>query len=369
VFVLFLLLSFLQAERFPQAHSPLFNMSSWTREDLLSTDSTVAEGAWASLCRRPQTLYTLESSDWAQIMHKGLQWDGKAAGYNATSATTVLKQFTGQIVVSQDMAYFRGIFLYAFALAFEMEWGSAFPALNAEQIQVAFHLYEYMDQHPDNVQEDTDLHWDKLKLPLSQQLGLAYKRSENPMSHEVRKELLKPLPIIDGIPEHAPENNFKNDSSREADKVHKAWEKSLLEGLRVLTCLDAKLNDNDEIEGTKKDLMTTAFFLFAELQHRIQDYRRTASVPGSVAKDKENVLFTKDELAVHKLQRSVDTMRSKGGHTSKGGKGQKGHFRASSYSYDSSPTTSSFGNSNPQKCGHGGRKGGGGRGGRGKGKG
>ena len=41
------------------------------------------------------------------------------------------------------------------------------------------------------------------------------------MTHEVRKELLKKLPLVEGIPEFAKDNNFKTDATREADKVHK----------------------------------------------------------------------------------------------------------------------------------------------------
>jgi hypothetical protein len=337
----------------------------------MSADAAVSAVAWSSLCRSPQTVYTLNPQDWAQVMNRGAQWQGQAAGYNPTSATMILRTCTAKTILSTDMNYYRLIFLYAFALCFEMEWDATFPVLNAEQTDAAFLLQEYINDHPDNNLGDVEeeLPWDKQKLPLSQVLQLAYKRAEAPMTHEVRKELLKKLPLVEGIPEFAKENNFKTDATREADKIHKAWEKSLDEGLRVLACLDAKLNNEDEelVEGTKKELMTTAFFLFAELQHRIQDYRRTTSVPGSVTKDKDNLLFTKEEVATAKLQRSVDSMRSKGGYNSKGGKGQQNRFRNSPNPYVAQ-SSSDYGGyqSGPQKGGKGGRKGGGGRGGKGR---
>jgi hypothetical protein len=352
-------------------------MATWTKQALLSDDSATAEAAWANLCRYPHSLYLLASNDSVEVMNKGLHWTGVSQGYTSSSAMQVLRTCTGKVVVSQDMAYYRVIFLYAFALCFEMNWESSFPALNSEQSDTAFLLQDYIVEHPDNHQEEEveELHWDKLKLPLSSLLALAYKRAETPMSYEVRKELLLKLPLIEEIPEHAKDNNFKNDSTRETDKVHKAWEKSSGEVLRVLACLDAKLNSDGQgiaadIEGTKKDLMTTAFYLLSDLQHRIQDYRRTASVPGSVVKDKDNLLFTKEEVATAKLQKSIDSMRSKGNY-SKGGRGNQSRFRGNSNAY--SAPSSSGGESGFQQSGYsnqpkgkGGRKGGPGRGGRGR---
>ena len=84
---------------------------SWTKDQLLSADPLAAEVAWAHLCRQPQTLYTLASEDWVQVMNRGSQWNGQAAGYNATSATTIIRLCTARIVSNVDMAYYRSIFL------------------------------------------------------------------------------------------------------------------------------------------------------------------------------------------------------------------------------------------------------------------
>ena len=157
-------------------------------------------------------------------MNRGAQWGGQAAGYNATSATTILRTCTGKVILNPDMAYYRIIFLYAFALCFEMVWDAAFPVLDSEQVETAFLLQDYIIDHPDNNREEgaEELPWDKTKLPLLQVLQLAFKRAEAPCTHEVQKELLKKLPLVEGIPEFAKDNNFKTDATREADKVHKA---------------------------------------------------------------------------------------------------------------------------------------------------
>ena len=140
----------------------------WTKEELLSDDAAVAEVAWSSLFRCPQSLYALASKDWVQVMNRGSQWNGQAAGYNPTSATTVLRTCTGKVVSSSDMAYYRIIFLYAFALCFEMAWDAKFPALNSEQLDTAFLLQDYINDHPDNNQLEVEevLPWDKPKLQL-----------------------------------------------------------------------------------------------------------------------------------------------------------------------------------------------------------
>ena len=194
----------------------------WTKDELCSADPLVAEVVWALLCRQPQTLYTLPSEDWVQVMNQGSQWGAQAAGYNATSAMMVIRGCTGRIVSSVDMAYFRTIFLYAFALCFEMSWDASFPVLTPEQTETAFLLQEFINEHPEN-QGDTELHWDKSKLHLGSRLTLALKRAEVPMTHELRKELLKELPVVEGIPEFAAENNFKSNVAKHSDKVHGAW--------------------------------------------------------------------------------------------------------------------------------------------------
>ena len=71
-----------------------------------------------------------------------------------------------------------------------------------------------------------------------------------------------------------------------------------------------------------QELVHRTFFMTAELMHRVEDYRKTRSIPTSVAK--ANVLFDKNDLAVANFQKIINRLggSSKGGFRYGKGKGK-----------------------------------------------
>ena len=102
--------------------------------------------------------------------------------------------------------------------------------------------------------------------------------------------VLKELPIFKGLAQKGQENNHARDGAFPQDKVHRAWQTSVLNLMRIMACLFegvAHLPDDDET----KILFLQAFHLMGELENRIKTYRKQRSIPTSVQKAEEDVLF------------------------------------------------------------------------------
>ena len=94
------------------------------------------------------------------------------------------------------------------------------------------------------------------------------------------------------------------------DKVHKSWENSTLNILRMLAVIDAKLVDlqappSDVVLDT---IVDRAFAATTDLFLRIQEYRKKKSIPDAMSF--KNPLFSKEDLALAAHNQKVNKASS-----------------------------------------------------------
>ena len=96
---------------------------------------------------------------------------------------------------------------------------------------------------PEDDEVDFSLPWDNPKLDLPESLQTVWFRAVQPMSTEVRRLLLEEVPKVPPIPVCAPDNNYRKDGQREMDRLHKNWQTSICQAMRLLAttqvCMEA----------------------------------------------------------------------------------------------------------------------------------
>ena len=142
------------------------------------------------------------------------------------------------------------------------------------------------------------------------------------------KSLLEEVPIFRELPARAPENNVTAVARSPLDKVHRAWQQSLLHGLRLFAYLYTGMRhceDHKFLEIAQK------FWLHqCELYTKVENHRRERTVPGSVQVHKE-VLIKPEDLqaaaAANKIQARTSTFKGGKGRGQYSFRGFRGGFR------------------------------------------
>ena len=145
------------------------------------------------------------------------------------------------------------------------------------------------------------------------------------------------VPIISPIALRAPENNHRGDSNNRFDRECRAWQQSLLHICRLLAFSGMAFETDDEeslnLDVDPNEKFLSAFHLAAHLEKRIENYRKSTSIRGSVQKPDQ--LFDKTDLQLANTARNINKQpsafqpsRGKGGKGGFQGKGWKGRGRS-----------------------------------------
>ena len=133
---------------------------------------------------------------------------------------------------------------FLFGLALYSEVGAPSFDLTAEQSTAAFAVAGVLGgkinaksivprlDHNANDEETsmrTALPWDLSKIPMPNTFVAAWDCVKSPVTYETRKTILDGVPLLKGIPELAPDNNYRKDKEHAMDKVHRSCEKSCYE--------------------------------------------------------------------------------------------------------------------------------------------
>ena len=157
-----------------------------------------------------------------------------------------------------------------------------------------------------------------IELPLWFEEAWNCSRDPDGERFDLRK-VLEELPIVAQIPRKAYNNNHNADGKGYLGKSVKSRQQKLLHALRMLGHLSIS-------EGSENSYVSLlhVFYLLAELEQSLCDFRKTQSVKGSVAHS--NQLFTKEELANANLAAKINRLSSKG--SSKGSRGKGKGFQS-----------------------------------------
>ena len=304
--------------------------------NLLALDPSVLDTAWCAFLSNPRAWALVIPEDRREeILKTGFDGWSSTTKLNTTRLAKLFRDNFGVTLVSSSFLIYRNAFLFGIALAWGVEANQY--DLDAQQSEAAFAVSDVIGGKRINVpggaevfgdetaDEDEEfsaiLPWDSPSIPLPTSLAAAWQRAHTPMSMETRSYLLEDVPEVDEVPTRAPENNHRRDNQHGLDKVIRSWQTSLLGNLRLLSTITDCL-ESEEPSMDPQELVHRTFFMTAELMHRVEDYRKTRSIPTSVAK--ANVLFDKNDLAVANFQKSINRLggSNKGGFRYGKGKGK-----------------------------------------------
>ena len=263
-------------------------------------------------------------------LNQGHKWSG--SGWTTSRASRVVYELTGVPLVTSRVEHYRNAFLYAIAMAKEVEILEL--DLPDRASEVAYNLcailcdpnWPYPEQpapgDPAGVaqKEEEDakaeaeiagLEWDEQTEELPKELKFIYDQVLAGKRKLELRSVLECLPKFSELPARAPENNFRKDGQRSQDRTVKTWQQSLLHILRMQAVLYLGVQngaDPKEIET----LQQQQFQLACEMYCKMSNWRKEASVPGCVPTG-ETVLFEKEEMQTVTQMNKVNQMaRGKG---------------------------------------------------------
>ena len=94
--------------------------------------------------------------------------------------------------------------------------------------------------------EEIQLPWDEPQAELPVELAFLW---TNKLAGERRldmKTVLGSVPRFKGLPRQAPQNNHRYDSNSKQDKKERAWQQTLLHGLRLFSTVYLKLGEREQ---------------------------------------------------------------------------------------------------------------------------
>ena len=257
-------------------------------------------------------------------LNQGLKWSGQ--GWSTSRASRKVYELTGVPLVSSRVEEYRDAFLFALAMALEVEIQGI--DLGDRASEVAYHLCslvtapegspaEYQEGSPGTAQQEAPapeeesegLEWDEPTVSLPRELEYIWSQVALGKRKLELRSVLEDLPKFTSLPTRAPENNFRGDGRKEIDKTMRTWQQQILHMLRMQAVVYAGGFDA-EPEDLKR-LHQQLFQLMCELYHRMSAHRKESSVPGSVATT-EAVLFEKEELQNVAQTQRVNQMGRKG---------------------------------------------------------
>ena len=189
-------------------------------------------------------------------LNQGHKWSG--SGWTTSRASRVVYELTGVPLVTSRVEHYRNAFLYAIAMAKEVEILEL--DLPDRASEVAYNLcailcdpnWPYPEQPApgdpagaaQKEEEDAKaeaeiagLEWDEQTEELPKELKFIYDQVLAGKRKLELRSVLECLPKFSELPTRAPENNFRQDGQRSQDRTIKTWQQSLLHILRMQAVL------------------------------------------------------------------------------------------------------------------------------------
>ena len=307
------------------------------------SDSATLDRAWSHIFVTPSTWKLLADSSSMEelkaILGGGEQWSG--LGWTTASAAKNLYAISGVALVESSFPPYRAAFMCGLSLIWNIEFGQA--SLPDSVAKAAFALSERADAVESPGQEaaagkppppvdsgeggaDTDdriiLPFDTEEWPMSPLVAEAWRRSRSSEFPPLPlKDILENIPVMQGIPRYPPDNNHRADAKNKHDQAHKLWQGQLLHISRMLAFVGTCIEDGDPPEDLSlPDTLLAVFHVVADLEKRIENFRKSSSIPHSV--EIPNQLFAKSDIQVAELTKKINKFGGGGGGSGKGkGKG------------------------------------------------
>ena len=140
-------------------------------------------------------------------------------------------------VLSTRFDVYRDVILVALALHWRLN--SLPKVLDGDAKQTAFALCDALGAGAPT----PTLPWYVEEIELSESFQHIWDNMKVQLDFEDRKSLLKDISFFKGMPNDAACNNHRRDGNVAVGKVHKSWENSTFNILRMLAVIDAKLVD------------------------------------------------------------------------------------------------------------------------------
>ena len=265
------------------------------------------------------------------VLNQGHKFNGW--GWNTSRASKVVYDLTAIPLVTSSVGEYRDSFLFAIAMAKEVEVIGL--ELGDRASEVAYALCSLLVNDPvqdvppvpysgfaegtahreeADPAEVTGLDWDEVTEDLPPELTFIWREVAAGKRKLDLRSLLEVLPRFGQLPVKAPENNFREDAKKGADRTAKAWQQCLLHMARIHCCLYMGLAADIDKEELLK-LGQQEFQYLAEIYQKISIWRKECSVPGCVAQSNDaEMLFEKDDVQLQNQAFKVNSMgkQSKG---------------------------------------------------------
>ena len=286
-----------------------------------------------------------------QICTAGVRfWLGK--NRNTSSAAKQLFFLTNIPLVEDTFKSYKEAFIYGLGLG----WDVPVPNCNLSQpcANAAFQLAQLTNRGagahayaaPSQATAALDgqqaqhvaLPYNEETWELTPVFAEAWRRSRSHSEHDISvKTALEGVPIISPIALRAAKNNHRGDSNNRFDRECRAWQQSLLHICRLLASSGMAFETDDEellnLDVDPNEKFLSAFHLAAHLEKRIENYRKSTSIRGSVQKPDQ--LFDRTDLQLANTARNMNKQpsafqpfRGKGGKGGFQGKGWKERGRS-----------------------------------------
>ena len=208
--------------------------NSWS--DLFSGDQGTLDHAWKLFMEDLVPLVAIAPEGLQDnIIQGGGHWSG--AGYGQGNLSRLIFDMSKVGVLSTRFDVYRDVILVALALHWRLN--SLPKVLDGDAKQAAFALCDALGAGAPTPM----LPWSVEEIDLSESFQHIWDNLKVQLDFEDRKRLLKDIPFFKGMPHDAACNNHRRDGNVAVDKVHKNWENSTLNILRMLAVIDAKLVD------------------------------------------------------------------------------------------------------------------------------
>ena len=264
------------------------------------------------------------------ILSAGELWQGE--GWTTGRASKALYQVAGVPLVSPEVKDYKGAFLYALALhwnldiiKFELSEKAAEAAFslaavfsNEGQAQGDVH-FDDRDGDNSDVEEELRFEWEERLTPLPSDLAHLWARYGDGSQRFDVKSLLEQMPKWEELPPKAPDNNLitkleANSSLGRFDKLAKTQQTWLLHNLRVLAVVSSLLSDvsSEEPRGEKGQaaagLVQRLWACGAAQYAKLAGERREACLPGSSA-SQDHLLFGAEEVKEFQAKKKLQDLR------------------------------------------------------------
>ena len=115
-------------------------------------------------------------------------------------------------------------------------------------------------------------------------------------------QMLESVPVLEGLPLCAPDNNHSFDFKSSRDRLLKGFEQTCLHLMHMMVHFAHAVN-KEESDVKLETLLLQQFHVIVDTSHGFRGHRKVSSIPTTV--DKGNTLFSKGGLAHAELQKRL----------------------------------------------------------------